>query len=109
MDKKIMAGPWITELEIKTVEEMMRNGWHNYDYVEKFEPEFAKYHDRKYGVMTPNCTSAIHLMLLAIGIKEGDEVIVPEITWTGTAAPITYQKAIPVFCDIDPNDWCLDP
>ena len=56
--------------------------------------------------MTPCCTHAIHLLLLTLGIKEGDEIIVPECTWTGSVAPITYQKAIPVFADIDDN-WCL--
>jgi perosamine synthetase len=104
-----MAGPWITEHEIKTVEDCMRNGWYSYEYVETFEKEFAAYHDRKYAVMTTNCTAAIHLLLTALGIKEGDEVIVPDCTWIATAAPITYLRATPVFCDIDPVNWCLDP
>ncbi len=106
-----MAGPWITDLEIKTVEDAVRNGWYEkaYYYVETFQKEFAKYHNRKYGIMTPNCTTAIHLLLAAMGIKEGDEIIVPECTWIATAAPITYQRATPVFCDIDPVNWCLDP
>ena len=106
-----MAGPWITEHEIKMVEDAMRNGWyeHAYDYCETFQREFACYHDRKYALMTPNCTSAIHLLLAGLGIKDGDEVIVPDCTWIATAAPITYQRAKPVFCDIDPVHWCLDP
>jgi perosamine synthetase len=103
-----MASPWITELERKTVADMMLNGWDNYTYVETFEEEFAKWHDRKYALMTPCCTHAIHLILLSLGIKEGDEVIVPECTWTATAAPITYQRAIPVFADINRDDWCLN-
>ena len=104
-----MAGPWITEHEIKVVEDCMRNGWYNYEYVETFEKEFAAYHQRRYAVMTPNCTAAIHLMLMALGIKEGDEVIVPDCTWIATAAPISYLRAKPVFCDIEPINWCLDP
>jgi len=106
-----MAGPWITEHEIKTVEDAMRNGWYenSYDYVEKFQSEFATYHDRKYGIMTPNCTTAIHLLLTALGVSEGDEVILPECTWIATGAGITYLKAIPIFCDIDSDNWCLDP
>ena len=104
-----MAGPWITDLEKKTVADIMDNGWDNYDYVEKFEPAFAKWHGRKYCLMTPCCTHAIHLLLLALDINEGDEVIVPECTWTATAAPVTYQKATPVFADSDPDNWCLDP
>lgn len=111
MKQIFMAGPWITEHEIKVVEDAMRNGWYEnaYYYVETFQKEFAKYHNRKYGIMTPNCTTAIHLLLTAMGIKDGDEVIVPECTWIATAAPITYLRATPVFCDIEPDSWCLDP
>lgn len=104
-----MAGPWITGHEIRVVEDCMRNGWYNYHYVEKFQSEFAIYHNRKYGIMTPNCTTAIHLLLTAMNIKEGDEVIVPECTWIATVAPVAYLRATPVFCDIDPIHWCLDP
>lgn len=108
MEKIKMASPWITELERKTVADMMLNGWDNYTYVETFEKEFAQWHGRNYALMTPCCTHAIHLILLSLGIKEGDEVIVPECTWTGSSAPITYQKAIPVFADINYSDWCLN-
>ena len=109
-DNIYMAGPSITELEINTVLDMMKTGWyeHPYDYVETFQKEFARYHNRKYALMTPNCTSAIHLLLIALGVQEGDEVIVPDCTWIASAAPITYQKATPVFCDIDESNWCLD-
>jgi len=111
MEKIFMAGPWITEHEVRVVEDAMRNGWYEnaYHYVETFQKEFARYHDRKYGIMTPNCTTAIHLLLTAMGIGEGDEVIVPECTWIATAAPVTYLRAVPVFCDIEPVHWCLDP
>lgn len=109
MEQIYMAGPWITEHEIRVVEDCMRNGWYNYHYVEIFQKEFAAYHNRKYGIMTPNCTTAIHLLLSALGIKDSDEVIVPECTWIATAAPITYLRAVPVFCDIEQVNWCLDP
>ena len=111
MEPIYMAGPWITEHEIETVNDAMRTGWYEkpYWYVETFQKEFAAYHDRKYGVMTPNCTTAIHLLLTALGISDDDEVIVPECTWIATAAPITYLRAKPVFCDIEPVNWCLDP
>ena len=105
------AGPSITEHEIDIVHDAMRNGWYEnkFDYVEKFQHEFAIYHDRKYGIMTPNCTSAIHLLLTALEISEGDEVILPECTWIATGAGITYLRANPIFCDVDPKTWCLDP
>ncbi len=106
-----MAGPWITEHEVSVVEDAMRNGWyeHAYDYCEKFQAEFAVYHDRQYGLMTPNCTTAIHLLLAGLGVGPGDEVILPECTWIASGAGVTYQGATPVFADIDPNHWCIDP
>src|SRR5437763_537031 len=104
-----MAGPWITDHEIQTVEDCMRNGWYNYNYVETFQREFAAYHGRRYGIMTPNCTTAIHLLLAAMGVGPGDEVIAPENTWVGSTAGITYLGAIPVFCDIEATHWCIDP
>lgn len=107
-----MAGPWVTDLEEKIVLDAIKNGWYGkqaYYYVEKFEAEFASYHNRKFALMTPNCTTAIHLLLAGLGIADDDEVIVPECTWIASAAPITYQRAKTVFADIDPVNWCIDP
>jgi perosamine synthetase len=111
MEPIYMAGPWITDYEVAIVEDAMRNGWYEkpYHYVETFQKEFAAYHDRKYGLMTPNCTAAIHLLLTALGVDEGDEVIVPDCTWIASTAPISYLRATPVFADIEPVNWCLDP
>ena len=111
MRKIDMAGPDITQHEIDVVTEAMKTGWHEkpYYYVEKFQNEFAKYHDRNFAVMTPSCTTAIHLLLTCMGIGEGDEVLVPECTWIASAAPITYLGATPVFCDIERDTWCIDP
>ena len=76
MQTKIsMAGPSITNFEKQVISDMMDRGWDNYEYVEKFESEFAAWHGRKYCLMTPCCTHAIHLLILALGIKDGDEVI----------------------------------
>ncbi|MFH1325760.1 MAG: DegT/DnrJ/EryC1/StrS family aminotransferase [archaeon] len=111
-NKKFMYGPWITDVERKIVGEALTDeklGDNRNYYIEKFEKDFAEYHNRKYALMTPNCTQAIHLLLLSLGIGEGDEIIVPDLTWTATAAPITYCKAIPVFCDVDEKNWCADP
>ncbi|MCB2107415.1 MAG: DegT/DnrJ/EryC1/StrS family aminotransferase [Rhodobacteraceae bacterium] len=107
-----MAGPWITEHEERVVLDALRNGWYGknaYYYCELFEAEFAKYHDRAFGLMTPNCTTALHLLLAGLGIGPGDEVIVPDCTWVGSSACITYQRATTVFADIDPHHWCITP
>jgi perosamine synthetase len=111
-DEIYMAGPWVTEEDIAIVTDMLRNGWYGkgaYHYVETFEKEFAQWHGRKYGLMTPNCTTSIHLLLAGLGIGEGDEVIVPECTWIASVAPVVYQRATPVFADIDPVHWCITP
>lgn len=106
-----MAGPSITQLEIDTVIDAMTTGWYEkpYWYVEEFQRTFAAWHGRRFGIMTPNCTTSIHLILTALGIGPGDEVIVPECTWIASAAPVTYLGATTVFCDVDPISWCLDP
>ena len=99
-----MAGPWITELEEKIVHDAVRNGWYGkqaYYYVEAFESEFAKYHDRAFALMTPNCTTALHLLLAGLGIRDGDEVIAPDCTWVGSVACITYQRAQTVLSEIE--------
>lgn len=107
-----MAGPWVNEQDEKIVLDALRNGWYGkdaYTYVEKFEAEFAAYHDRRFALMTPNCTTAIHLLLAGLDIKKGDEVIAPVCTWIASVAPVTYQGATTVFADIDPETWCISP
>jgi perosamine synthetase len=103
-----MAGPWITDHEKQLVSKMMDTGWDNYEYVEEFEDKFAKWHDRKFCLITTCGTHAIHLLLIALGICKNDEVIVPDCTWTGSVAPVTYTGATPVFVDIDKDNWCID-
>ncbi len=107
-----MADPWVTDEDIEIVLDALRNGWcgdRKYWYVENLEADFARFHDRKFALMTPNCTSAIHLLLAGLGIGDGDEVVLPECTWIASAAPVSYVRANPVFCDIDPVHWCMDP
>ena len=105
-----MAGPDVTEDDVSIVVEALRNGWYGenaYYYVETFESEFAKYHNRNFALMTPNCTTSLHLLLDGLGIGEGDEVIAPECTWVGSVACVTYQRATTIFADIDSENWCL--
>lgn len=106
-----IAGPWITKKEIAYVTDAVTNAWYEKAnmYNERFEKAFADYIDVKYAVSLPSCTSAIHLSLLALDIGPGDEVIVPDITWIASSAPISYVRATPVFADVEPNTWCLCP
>ncbi|MGE3818177.1 MAG: aminotransferase class I/II-fold pyridoxal phosphate-dependent enzyme, partial [Isosphaeraceae bacterium] len=110
-DRVPVAGPWITEREIRYVTDAVTNGW--YDrcnlYINKFEEAFSGYVGRKHAIALPSCTSAIHLSLLALGVGPGDEVIVPDVTWIATSAPIRYVGAREVFADVDARSWCLCP
>jgi perosamine synthetase len=104
-----VSGPWITRKEIDYVTDAVTNAWYSNAnlYNERFEKAFANYLNVRFAITLPSCTSAIHLSLLALGIGPGDEVIVPDITWIGSAAPINYVGATPVFADIEPKTWCL--
>ncbi|MFN0087818.1 MAG: DegT/DnrJ/EryC1/StrS family aminotransferase [Blastocatellia bacterium] len=75
----------------------------------EFSARFAKAHTAGYGVAVANGTVSLELALEAAGIGEGDEVIVPAYTWEGTAAAALFVGAVPVFVDVDPNTYCIDP
>ncbi|MBA3465658.1 MAG: DegT/DnrJ/EryC1/StrS family aminotransferase [Deltaproteobacteria bacterium] len=104
-----ISGPWITEKEIAYVTDAVTNAWYgNHSlYHDRFERAFADYTGVKHAISLPSCTSGLHLALAALGIGPGDEVIVPDVTWIATAAPIQYVGAIPVFADIDRDTWCI--
>ena len=76
---------------------------------EAFEKAFAEHHGCRYGVAVVNGTAALQLALLAAGIEEGDEVIVPPYTFLATATSVALSNAVPVFADIHPDTYCLDP
>jgi perosamine synthetase len=78
-------------------------------YLDRFETEFASYVDAKNGIGTCNGTVSLHLILAAMGVGPGDEVIVPTLTYVASVNAITYTGATPVFVDSDPVYWNLDP
>ena len=104
-----VAGPSVTEREVDYVADAARNGWYENAelYHRRFQAAFAAYVGVPHALALPSCTSAIHLSLLAFGVGPGDEVVVPDITWTATAAPVVYVGATPVFADVDRETWCL--
>ncbi len=104
-----VAGPSITEREIAYVTDAAKTGWYGTAnaYIDKFERAFAAYCGIEHAMALPSCTSAIHLTLMALGVGPGDEVIVPELTWIASAAPIHYVGATPVFVDVDETTWCM--
>lgn len=102
--------PSITELEIEYVNDAIRNGWGTrcYDYIERFEEAFKIHLGVKYAIATSSATGALHMGMAALGIGEGDEVILANSNWVASLAPILYLGAKPVFVDINENDWCLN-
>ncbi len=106
-----VTGPSITQKEIDYVTQAARDGWdeNHTKYVNLFEKKFSEYIGRTYALATSSCTGALHLACLAIGIKKGDEVIVPNATWQASIEPLYYVGATPIFVDIEPDTWCIDP
>ena len=107
--------PWpvYSNQEARALMRVLRSrNWGGYPFpnthASAFAAKFAKAHGAKYGIALSNGTVAIEVSLRAIGIKAGDEVIVPAYTWEGTVGPILLLNAVPVFVDIDPDSYCLD-
>ena len=111
MERLPIAGPSITQREIDYAADAATHGWYERagEYQRRFEEGFAAYLGVKYAVSLPSCTSGLHLALAALGIGPGDEVIVPDLTWIASAAPVHYVGATPVFADVDEQTWCLSP
>jgi len=103
--------PSITEKEVSYATDAARNGWGErcYEYIGRFEKLIMKYTGASYAIATSSCTGALHMGLAAMGIAQGDEVIMADTNWIACAAPITYLGAKPVFVDILPDTWCIDP
>lgn len=76
--------------------------------VKEFEDIFAKRHQVKHALAVSNCTTALHLALVALGVGAGDEVLVPAFTWVSTANAVMYCGAVPVFVDVDPVTFNID-
>lgn len=107
----LTAGPSISARETSYVLDAVRHGWNRRwsGYLQQFEQAFAEYVGARHALATSSGTGALHLALAALGIGPGDEVIVPDLTWVATANAVLYVGATPVFADVEPESWCLDP
>jgi dTDP-4-amino-4,6-dideoxygalactose transaminase len=104
------AMPDIGEAEIASVVETLRSGWLTTGpKVRQFEADFAAYVGCQHAVAVNSATAALHLALSAVGLKEGDEVLVPTMTFAATAEVVLYFKARPVLVDCQPDTFNLDP
>lgn len=103
--------PSITELEIRYATDAAANGWGDqcYAYINRFEELFKQHLGVSYAIATSSCTGALHMGMAALGIGPGDEVIMADTNWIATASPIVHLGAKPVFVDILPDSWCIDP
>lgn len=114
----VRRGGWvwkssIGEEEKKALEEVIDSGrlsvFRGGPKVRVFENAFSKYSGAEHGVATSSGTTALHTAVSALGIKEGDEVLVPPLTFVSTASVVLQQNATPVFVDIDPETYCMSP
>jgi perosamine synthetase len=103
--------PDLSELETRYASEAVASTWISSTgaFLDRFEEEFAVASDCRFALGTTSGTTALHLALAALGLGQGDEVIVPSMTYIATANAVRYCGAEPIFVDIDPATWCLDP
>ena len=103
--------PSITQLEIDFAADAAANGCGSkcYDYIIRFENEFAAHINSKHSIATSSCTGALTMGLHALGIGPGDEVILADTNWIATVSPIVHLGATPVFVDILEDTWCINP
>lgn len=108
--KKILLGPpLITKEDVQAVAKVVQSGQLSLgEETEKFEQEMARWIGAKYGVATNSGTTALHLAVIASGVKPGDEVITSPFSFVASTNCFLYEKAIPKFVDIDPETLNID-
>ena len=106
-----LAMPDLSGNEEKYVVEAIRSSWISSTgiFTERFETEFAQLCSTRAAIGVCNGTVALHLAMLGLDVRPGDEVLVPSLTYIATANAVRYVGAEPVFVDVDPNTWCIDP
>ena len=105
-----IAKPWPGEAEAAAARRVILSGWVTQGpEVAAFESEFADFAGAAHACAVSSCTAALHLAMIAMGIGEGDEVIVPSHSYIATANAVRYVGASPVFVDIEPHGFNLDP
>jgi perosamine synthetase len=103
--------PSITELESRYAADAAANGWGErcYDYIVRFEAAFRDHLGVSHAIATSSCTGALHMGMAALDIGPGDEVVLADTNWIASAAPIVHLGAKPIFVDVRPDSWCIDP
>ncbi|MCD6398554.1 MAG: DegT/DnrJ/EryC1/StrS family aminotransferase [Candidatus Aenigmarchaeota archaeon] len=111
MIKIPVAIPDLSGNEEKYVLDAIKSTWISSTgtYIDRFEKEFANKCHTDHALSVCNGTVALHLALLALDVRQGDEVLIPSLTYIATANAVRYVGAVPVFVDVDSNTWCIDP
>jgi perosamine synthetase len=106
-----VAAPDLTGNEESYVVEALRSTWISSTgaFLDRFEQDFAALCGASHSLAVCNGTVALHLSLLALDVRRGDEVLLPSLTYVATANAVRYVGAEPVFVDVDPATWCIDP
>jgi perosamine synthetase len=104
-----VARPWMDEPEADAARRVILSGWITQGpEVAAFEREFAAYVGAKHACAVSNCTTALHLALLAVGVRPGDEVVTVSHSFIATANSVRYCGGIPVFVDVEPDTFNMD-
>ncbi len=105
-----IAKPYLTKEEADAAAETVLSGWvAQGPKVKEFEQRFAEYTGARHAVAVSNCTTALHLAMIVAGIGPGDEVICPSMSYIASSNCVRYAGATPVFAEIRPDDFNLDP
>lgn len=108
--EKVGNRPLVTEKGLDAAVRLMKKGEISQSpTVKAFEKRFADYAGAQYAVACNNGTAALDCALFAVGVRPGEEVIVPSYTFWATVVPILAEHAVPVFCDVDRDTFCVDP
>jgi perosamine synthetase len=102
--------PSLGERELAYVTECVRTGWvsSSGSFITEFEEHWAKYCGKRYGIAVNNGTTALQLAVACLGLKPGDEVIMPTFTIISCALAVIYNGGVPVLVDSEPSTWCMD-
>jgi perosamine synthetase len=102
--------PLLGDRELEYVSDCVRTGWISSagKYIEQFENRWADYCGRRYGIAVSNGTAALQIAIGCLGLKPGDEVIMPTFTIISCALAVIYNAGVPVLVDCDPRTWCMD-
>lgn len=106
-----VASPFMMGNELSYIVECIETNWISSKgrFIEQFEEQFAHFCGAQYGIAVSSGTTALHLALIGLGVGEGDEVILPDLTFAATINAILHARATPVLVDVEADSWCIDP